>query len=190
MLQDGPFRHPPMKIFGDIFEELYRLRGKSYEVHKQGLPADVREGITRLCEIFEGSSEEERRDIVANVVRGVSFLFLRFSTDMSITAVRETDSRAVFCGLEALAIEDCRGDWRDSTIVLAMLCHSARKIGVDADEALRFARRLSVSETGDKLFGSFLQRTPEKRELSKFWIKEGATPTGEFTYRAANEPDP
>lgn len=179
-----------MKTVADIFEELCRLKGKAYEVHKHGLPDDAQGDIALLCDIFEGSTEAERQDIVSNVVREVSFLFMRFGGDMAITAVRQRDSRAVIRGFEALAIEDCRGDWRDSTIILAALYHSAQKIGIDADETLRFVAGLAVSETGDKLFESFLRRTPENRDLSKFWIKEGTTPTGEFTYVTANEADP
>lgn len=174
-----------MMTVSDIFDGLYRFKGKAYEIHKQGLPEDVGGQIAQLCEIFESSTDAERRGIVSNVVREVSFLFIRFGTDMAVTAVRQGDGRAVIRGLEALAIENCTADWRDSTIVVAVLYHSAQKIGLDADEALRFAASLAVSETGDKLFGSFLRRTPENRALSVFWIKEGTTANGEFTYTSS-----
>jgi hypothetical protein len=166
----------------DLFQELYNFKGKEYEIHKKDSPDRVQDNITLLCGLFENSCHEIRQEIISSVVREISFLFLRFSELMAITAVRRRDKQCIVQGLEALAIENCLADWRDSTIRLALLNHSALKIGADPEELIKSVATLALNTAHKNLFCSFLDRLPEDKQLAKMGVKEGATPDGEFTY--------
>lgn len=171
----------------DLFESLYKLAGKQYEFYKKGLPESAQNTIDQICELFEVSSVEVRREIVSKVHSSISFLFFGFGSWMAIAAVRRNDNQLVLRGLESLAVENCVFDWRDSTIVLAMLYHSAVKNGADADQVVRFVAGMAASDSGRMLFESFLDRTPDKKVLSASWLKESSTSEGEFTYTDVRE---
>lgn len=166
----------------ELFERLHCLKGKEYEFHKAGLPASVIEVLSSLARLFEQSSERERAEISSRVVPEISFLFLRFGDTMATKALRCYDERSVLQGLEALAIENCRFDWRDSTLTLALLYHSAARIGVDAEAPIRFVMQLASKRSKDQLFAPFLSRTPENRELAKFGMKEAQNQEGRLSY--------
>jgi len=166
----------------DIFQRLYALKGTEYEVHKKGLPEGVRENISSLCELFETASYEGREQIVSLVRREISFLLLRFSELMAIAGVRQGDKQCVVRGLEALAIENCIGDWRDSMCRLAALHHSAKKVGSDPEKLIKDVAALAMKRAQDTLFYRFLSWAPADRELTKFGAIEGTTAEGEFTY--------
>lgn len=165
-----------------IFDRLSRFQGKQFEIHKGGWPAELKESMVQLCTMFETSEEDVRRKITSKVVPALSFLFLSFSGIMAIDAVRRHDWQLVRLGLEALAIEDCKFDWRDSTIALAVLYHSAAKIGEDPEKIVDFVANLASARTRKELFYSFCARSPANKQLAKFRVKEGVTATGEFTY--------
>lgn len=166
----------------EIFDRLYTLEGKQYEFHKKGFPESVQRDINQICELFEASSAEMRRLIVSKVRPGISFLFLGFSSRMAIAAIRKNNNQLLVRGLESLAVENCVFDWRDSTIVLATLYHSALKNGANADEIFRFVASMAAPECAKRLFESFLARTPDKKDLSCFLLQESTTADGEFTY--------
>lgn len=170
----------------EIFERLYELKGKEYEIYKRGLPDNILQNIAHLCEIFETSSADVRRSVISKVVREISFVFLKFSDVMANTAVWQADKKDIVRGLEALAIENCIVDWRDSTLRLVLLYHSALKIGADPRQLIDFVARLATKSAERDFFGSFLARSAEDRQLEKFGIKEAKTPTGEFTYSSVH----
>jgi hypothetical protein len=166
----------------EVFQRLSDLRGNEYRIFRKGLPESAREDISSLCELFETASYEGREQIVSLVRRETGFLFLRFSTEMAVAAVRQGDMQFVIRGLQALAIENCNGDWRDSVCALAVLNHSAEKIGSDPEKLIKDVAALAMKNAQDKLFYRFLSRAPKDRELTKFGAQEGTTPEGEFTY--------
>ena len=112
----------------ESFQHLYGFKGREYEIHKKGLPDSVRKNISVLCELIENPSYSVREQIVSLASREISFLFLAFSETMAIGAVQQGDKQSVIRGLEALAIENCIGDWRDSILRLVLLYHSGVKI--------------------------------------------------------------
>ena len=166
----------------ECFQHLHGFKGKQYEIHKHGLPDAVRKNISVLCESFENSSYDVREQIVSLAVREISFLFFVFSEAMAIAAVQHEDKHSVIRGLEALAIENCIADWRDSLLRLVLLYHSAVKIYADPEKLIGEVANLAMKTAQEKLFYPFLARTPEDRQLAKFGVKEGKTPNGEFAY--------
>jgi hypothetical protein len=49
-----------------LFDELYPLKGKEYEVHKKGLPASVRRSLYTLCEKFR-DEQTDKTEIATRV---------------------------------------------------------------------------------------------------------------------------
>ena len=166
----------------ECFQHLYRFKGTQYEIHKKGLPDTVRKNISVLCKLFDNSSYDVRKQIVLLADREISFLFLVYSEAMAIAAVQRRDNHSVIRGLEALAIENCIGDWRDSLLCLVLLYHSAVKIDADPEKLISDVASLAMETARDKLFYPFLARAPEDRQLGKFGLKEGENSEGEFTY--------
>src|SRR5215469_16653237 len=155
------------------FRDLDGYRGKEYEIQKKGLPQRAREGIANLCKLFEKSSYEMKKEITGKVVPEISFLFLVFSELMANTAVRRGEKQRIVQGLEAVAIENCVFDARDSALRLALLHHSALKIGTDPEELIRFVAAFALETAKKNLFEPFLSRSPESRQLANFGLKEG-----------------
>jgi hypothetical protein len=171
-----------------LFQHLSTFRGAQYKIYKDGLPDSVRNAIWALVELFDHSSQKVREDIVSLVSHEISFLFFAFSTAMAVKAVQQRNEEPLIRGLEALAIENCVFDWRDSLATLALLHHSALKIGTDPEKLIKNVAILAMETAREKLFYPFLARTPEDRELTKFGVKEGKTASGEFTYVSLHQP--
>lgn len=170
-----------------IFDRLYTFEGKQYEFHKKGFPESVQHDIDQICELFEASSANMRRAIVSKVRPSISFLFLGFSSRMAIAAVRKSNDQLLVRGLESLAVENCVFDWRDSTIVLATLYHSASKNGANADEMFRFVASMAVSDRARRLFESFLARTPDKRVCPVFCYRSPLRQTENLPTRTCDQ---
>lgn len=145
----------------------------------------MNEDIEHTCDLFLASSEEVRLELVNKVVRGISFLFLNFSSRMAISAVRTKNENELMRGLAALAIENGTPDWRDTMICLSMLYNSAQKIGSEPDALIGSVAVLAAPKGKEKVFGAFLRKTPDERRLEHFGLREATTESGEFTYAAA-----
>ena len=166
----------------EVFEDLRSLKGKQYTVHKNGLPPNARENLHYLCELFEESSKAVREEISSRVGIDNSYLFLIFSEVMAVGAVREMDKGRIIRGLEALAIENCTFDCRDSTVRLALLNHSAGLIGANSEHLIRSASDMALDNARNNLFAPFLERDRESTGIRKFGFKEGRNASGEFVY--------
>lgn len=82
----------------DILERLYQFKGAEYAIHERGLPDDARENLVRLCQLFEASRIEVRREIISKVGPEISFLFLNFGRNMATAAVRQSDEQSLVRG--------------------------------------------------------------------------------------------
>ena len=76
---------------------------------------------------------------------------------MATAAIRSRDKQFIIQGLDALAIENCVADWRDRTLRLALLYHSARKIGADPEELIKAVAAFAMAAAQKNLFGPFLR---------------------------------
>jgi hypothetical protein len=161
-----------------LFEQLYPFIGKEYSLYKKGLPDQVVDSINSLCILFEAGSDDVRTGITSRADRKTSYLFLRFSDKAVLDAMRQNSEERVMRGLQALAIENCAADWRDSIFGAAALWHSALKIGADAERLFTSIASIALEPAKTRLFLSFLRRSPENRELAKFGLKEAIGPDG------------
>lgn len=101
---------------------------------------------------------------------------------MAILAIRRESPALIHEGLTALAAEAGTGsDGRDSMVSLALLHHSAVKLGVDAARLFEQAASLTVEDFQGAI-RSFPLRTPNKRDLAAWGFKEAMTKDG-FDYQ-------
>lgn len=170
-----------------LFQQLNLFKSKEHSLYKTGLPDSVIEGINSLCMSFETGSEETRREIISCVTREISYLFLMFCDMAALEALRRKDERCIVRGLEALTIENCKGDWRDSTLRLAPLYHSAVSIGADSEKLIASVAAIAVEPAKTRLLLSFLKRSPENRELANFGLKEAVDTNGNVFYTSRFE---
>lgn len=165
-----------------LFQQLYLFKGKEYSLYKTGPPGSVIDSINSLCMSFEACSEETRREMISCVTREIAYLFLIFSDRAALEALRQKDEECIVRGLEALAIENCKADWRDSTLRLAPLYHSAVSIGADPEGLIKSVSAIALEPAKTHLLLSFLKRSPENRELAKFGLKEALGTDGNVFY--------
>ena len=147
------------------------------------LPSDITDKLDQLCHFFANASNEVRRAVTDRVSVQLSFLFFIHAENMAFRAVREKSEDRLLIGLKALAIEDCTFDWRDSTVRMALLYHSAKLIGVDPDDAFRRISRIAMPKA-NRYFLAFVEREPKYKSLAEFGFKESTTASGEFTYES------
>lgn len=163
----------------ELFEKLKPL--KVADLLKRPFSEQETASIESICDQFLMGPPRERETIRSFVTPDRSFIFLAFSKAMAVIAVRQVQVSLILKGLASLAIEDCTFDVRDSTIPLALLYHSAVKIGSDPQELLVDVAGIA-GPRGASLFRSFADRTSENRDIGKFGFKEGTDAVGKFDY--------
>lgn len=155
---------------------------KVFDFYKTRVLTQEQQGwVQFICDRYVRALPDERASIHSMVTPEISFLFFMYARAMAVEAVREREEEKVFQGLIALAVENRAFDWRDSMIVLALLHHSAAKIGADASELFQRAAAISTPKTSDG-FLRFSARTPENLDLAKFGYQEGTDSEGNFAY--------
>ena len=164
----------------ETFAKLKLLR--VFDFYKtRALTQEQQGGVQFICDHYLRALPDERARIHSMVRPDISFLFFMYAKAMAVEAVRERRDEKVFKGLVALAVENRVFDWRDSTMVLALLHHSAIKIGADALQLFQRAAAISTPQTRES-FLQFSARAPENLDLAKFGYQEGTDSEGNFAY--------
>jgi len=144
--------------------------------------ADEESGlIASIVEAFASSNSSGRLRIVSRLSQNASRALIGYAHKMATDAVRQTSPDLVVRGLVALAIEGGRWDIRDSIMPMALLHHSALKLGMDAGKAFETAASLATSASMSEAMRSFPARRPADRDLIAFCFREVVTSNG-FTY--------
>jgi len=104
-----------------------------------------------------------------------------FAKAMAVESIREYSEGKILSGLLALAIENCKFDSRDSTIVLSLVFHSAQKLSIDTTALFERVAELSAPDAAN-LFRNFVTRAVAERSIALFGYKEGEDPPGLFSY--------
>ena len=155
---------------------------KVFDFYKTRVLTQEQQGwVQFICDHYLRASADERARIRSMVTPEISFLFFMYAKAMAVDAVREREEDKVFKGLIALVVENRVFDWRDSMIVLALLHHSASKIGADASQLFHRAATISTPQTSEG-FLQFSARTPENLDLAKFGYQEGTDSEDNFAY--------
>ncbi|MFH1260124.1 MAG: hypothetical protein ABII74_10030 [Elusimicrobiota bacterium] len=132
---------------------------------KMSLPCSFDEDISKMVNSFIKMSLQERDVFLEKFTRiRQSDTLLAFSERMAILSVREKNPRWIFEGLIAQVIEDLRQDWRENTMILSLLDHSAKKIGADPMELFKKAVDYASPKTA-KFLIDFAERDPNLKSI-------------------------
>jgi hypothetical protein len=110
--------------------------------------------------------------------------FHEFADHQAIESVRQNDPDLIREGLIALAIENARFDYRDSLVILSLLCHSARKLGFNDDDPVRESLNLARLPWSPYLV-EWIERDEFQRSIQMMGFAEGENEGG-FTYDPVN----
>lgn len=124
-------------------------------------------GYQRPCGPLE---EDDQRSYLLNAAR-----------NMSVLAVRDNDASAIKWAILAIIVEDCQLDYRESLINLALLNHSASKIGGDLAKVFNTVKHC-CSPQMFQFITSFLMRPSEKQSIDAFGYVEITRKDG-FDYK-------
>lgn len=163
-----------------IFERLECL--KLFDLWKSQTLTDEQLGcLDALGQRYLQGSPEDRNRLRGLARKDISFVFDLYAKVTATAAVRESNAQKVELALVAIAIKDIGVDFRDSLSLLALIYHSADKIGQDPIGLFRKIASISSIRISEFLAG-FLKRTPEERAIATFGYKEGIDDQGHFTY--------
>ena len=166
------------------FDELRKYKVSDFR-GKRDLPldSDLMYILADICDSYIAGSDVEGTEIRALVSYEISFLFFLFSHKMAEKAVQEQSRKYLIQSLVALLVEDGTFDWRDSTIALSKVFHSAQRIGLNADEFFQSMKDISGPIMLPHL-RAFPARDPSKQSIETFGFKEGENADGLFAYVA------
>jgi hypothetical protein len=153
------FKHPPKRADFDQCTEL----------------------IASIVGAFATSDSTGRLRIVSRLSEHTSNALHSYAFQMATEAVRQTSPDLVVRGLTALAIDGGRRDIRDCITGMALLHHSALKLGMDIRSTFETGASYSTSAQFSEAMRSFPERRPAERDLSAFCFREVVAPSG-FTY--------
>ena len=142
----------------------------------------LEDAITSVVRMFGTADENRRGEIVSQLSSPARNSFLGYASSMAVLAVRGQSPTLIEQGLIALVIEGASQDFRDSVKALAMLYHSATKLGMDPQKA--FYKAASLAEPGiiKKEMNGFPLRQAKDRELKAFSLTEEIAEEG-FRYK-------
>jgi hypothetical protein len=139
---------------------------------------EIRHTVARLCRIYLDSNVEQRELLRKSLTS--EFVLFWFAHDMAVRAVRENNASYIRDGLVAVVIENARRDAKDTLFPIALLHHSASKIGADANEIFEWAASIA-SPRMELLLKDYATRPASLRDIAKFGFTEAQTPSG-FDY--------
>lgn len=140
--------------------------------------------VEQLCNTYMNADAQLRKKIRESLT--ADFALFWFAHDMALRAVRENRAEYLRMGLLALVIEDARRDSRDTLFPLALLYHSASKLGTDVTQLFLWAASMATARM-EHVLVEFLDRPAPLREISNFGFKEVQTGSG-FDYASTREP--
>src|SRR5580704_4186420 len=95
------------------------------------MPLELASTIKAVCHVFAGSGPEERTYRPRPTIILFCFSLVR---EGDANSGRPTKFATSDCRWsKALFIENCKFDGRDSMVPLALLCHSAEKLGLNTN---------------------------------------------------------
>src|SRR4029077_17153637 len=100
--------------------------------------------------LFRSLSQTERVKFTSTISPDEFYTLISFSRRAAVFALRDKDAKLLQDGLDALAIiEAKRTDFRDILMALALLYHTASRIGLDPDLMFHDAAGIAESELGN-----------------------------------------
>jgi hypothetical protein len=132
-------------------------------------PVELDDTLRALCASFAEMSATERGAFRGAVSLEEFYTLLTFAQRSSVFALRSASPGLLRDGLTAVAmIEADRTDFRDILMALALLHHSAARLGMDVRSEFASAAKLAEPATTE-LIESFASRDPESQNLRDSW---------------------
>lgn len=132
-------------------------------------PNDLDGFVRDLCRRYASADLEQRSATRDSLSLDEFYSLMTFSKRAAVFALRTKNPETVVDGLTVVAmIEQERVDFRDILICLALLYHTAVRIGEDADDLFRRSAKLAQSEVAEMLNG-FVTQTSDYRDLRSSW---------------------
>ncbi|HXN48398.1 MAG TPA: hypothetical protein VN893_17245 [Bryobacteraceae bacterium] len=130
---------------------------------------------------FEEADEAGRVKVTERLSRESGAALLAFASELAASALRRNSPELIRLGLLAVGVEGGRCDIRDDMTALALLYHSAAKLGLDAAASFsKVAALVPATDPRLEQFGTsvkkelagFPSRPPESRNLKAFGFRE------------------
>jgi hypothetical protein len=159
------------------------------EYRGERLPCPIDKEIERLCARFMEASPKQRQSVSVALDEKVCTALFFFAERMAMLSVRQQSYSVLFNGLVALVIIGHRTDGRELLMVLSLIYRSAVKLRVDPETLFHAAVHYAVDETTRALILSYLQRSPENRNIASMGYREFEGPSG-LVYWFGKQPIP
>jgi hypothetical protein len=146
------------------------------------IPEPLDESISRLIDAYAAAPASQRA-AAADAFQGSwqSLVLFAFAARMATLAVRLGHSQAVRRGLNALAFEGARNDWRDTLVYLAVVSDAAERLGLDFKAEIAAAAGVASTPEARDRFHEFASRPPDLRSLRAMgWRIVGSGETSKY----------
>jgi hypothetical protein len=169
ILRDAADDAPPMSVIDEAADLALQIEQALPEINGfLPLPNPVDGLCSRLVALYVAGTRDERAEIRSAGTLAQYRVMLTFCDRMAVLSVRSGSKELLFEALVAHAVEDFRWDPRENIMRLALVHHSANKLGVDSpalfgraaemasDTAAEYLRRppLRIEACGYTEFGS------------------------------------
>ena len=130
---------------------------------------ELDETLRKLCSSFATMPTTERAEFRGAVSMHEFYTLLSFAKRSCVFALRSGNQDLLRSGLTAVAmIEADRTDFRDILMTLALLHHSASRLGMDAGAEFTSAAKIAEPATSELITG-FASRDSQSQNLRSSW---------------------
>jgi hypothetical protein len=144
------------------------------------IPCDLDVKLGKIIDSFVESSGVARKKLSSAFGMEQSFGLMAYAERMAIMAVRNHSEEPLRKGLLALVLEEFKYDGRESIMRLALLNHSAFKVGINPDRI--FEEIASIATGGAaQAIREFAARAIKDKSIESMGYSEDTTPDG-FSY--------
>jgi hypothetical protein len=159
----------------DLAIDLAGPRSKGYGLRP--IPCDLDDEIGTLVDTFANATASERKTLTDAFGPEQAFGLMAYAERMAILAVRNRSPDLLKNGLLALVLEGFKLDARENIMRLALLDHSALKIGMNPEQLFEEAARSATGEAIQHL-REFAGRSVEDKSIESMGYSEETTADG------------
>ena len=167
-----------------VSEYLRQIREKQRACRKandaKGAIAAYYTLVSELLEKIEKMDDSDRASLSRSMTTEDTGLLFGAAQSAAERAVREHNPALLGIGVRALLAEDCKDDYRETLMMLTLLCNSARKLATSLEETYLRWRTLAREET-QKIFDDYFFSGGSTLDAMGFI--EATNERGEFAYK-------
>ncbi len=141
------------------------------------LPCDLDARVDALIDAYVNNSASVKLKITTAIGPEQTFGLLAFAERMAILSVRQKSREPLMKALLALVVEGFRCDAREDILMLALINHSAMKVGADPTQLFNEAACHASTEVAHYL-REFAGRQPEGKSIQAMGYSEDMTSDG------------